>query len=164
MAKKTLQKMENKLGIVEEKVDPDKAAAEVDALLAEEGATVIRKEKKKKAVSKLIEDDEPQTTSDEVQMATPVQQRRPLDVEQSVRLFEPIAYSDAEAMAQALVNQQIVYVQLTRLQTVEANRIIDFLTGVVYGLRGDIQRVSANMFICTPQDVEITEALLNRFD
>lgn len=81
-----------------------------------------------------------------------------------VQLYEPLCYEDAKIMATALFNQQVIFIKLTQLHEQQANRIIDFLTGVVYGIDGDIQRVSDELYICTPQGQEITEELLMRFN
>lgn len=80
-----------------------------------------------------------------------------------VNLAEPIAYEDAKEIASALFKNQVVFVKLTQLNDIQAGRMIDFLTGVVYGINGDIQRVNREMFICTPENMEITDDLLNRF-
>lgn len=81
-----------------------------------------------------------------------------------VNLCQPIAYKDAEQIATFLFNQQVVFVKLNHLDDHVAGRMIDFLTGVVYGIDGDIQRVSDELFICTPTHVEITDDLLDRFE
>lgn len=81
-----------------------------------------------------------------------------------VNLCEPVEYEDAKKIATSLFNQQVVYVKLTQLNDRVAGRLIDFLTGVVYGIDGDIQRVNSEMFICTPSQVEVTDDLLNRFE
>ena len=78
---------------------------------------------------------------------------------QSYLIVEPMYYKDAQTIAEALVNGKIIYIYLTKLSTQEANRIIDFLTGVVYGLNGDIERLDQELFICTPTEVEITDEL-----
>lgn len=75
------------------------------------------------------------------------------------RIFEPINYDDARNIANALVGNQIVYVYLDKLSDLEANRIIDFLTGVVFGLAGDIERLDSELFICTPMNIDITDEL-----
>jgi len=34
-------------------------------------------------------------------------------------------------------------------------RIVDFLSGTVYALNGTISKVGSNIFVCTPDNVEV---------
>ena len=36
-------------------------------------------------------------------------------------------------------------------------RIVDFLSGTVYALGGEIQKVGTNIILCTPDNVEVQE-------
>jgi cell division inhibitor SepF len=42
-----------------------------------------------------------------------------------------------------------------------ARRVVDFLTGAVFMIDGDIKRVGNEMFLCTPTNVEITNSTLS---
>ena len=48
---------------------------------------------------------------------------------------------------------------LQRIDKISAKRIIDFLSGTVYAIGGDIQRVGTDIFLCTPDNVEVEEVL-----
>ena len=48
---------------------------------------------------------------------------------------------------------------LQRIDKISAKRIIDFLSGTVYAIGGDIQRVGTDIFLCTPDNVEVGEVL-----
>ena len=48
---------------------------------------------------------------------------------------------------------------LQRIDKISAKRIIDFLSGTVYAIGGDIQRVGTDIFLCTPDNVEVAEVL-----
>ena len=48
---------------------------------------------------------------------------------------------------------------LQRIDKISAKRIIDFLSGTVYAIGGDIQRVGTDIFLCTPDNVEVVEVL-----
>lgn len=45
---------------------------------------------------------------------------------------------------------------LQRIQHDQAKRIVDFLSGTVYALGGDIQRIGADIFLCTPENVDVS--------
>lgn len=90
------------------------------------------------------------------------QKTRTLGNGPTIRIFKPLQYKDAEEIAKALIANQITYIYLTNLSEQIANRMIDFLTGVVYGLAGDIERLDKELFICTPSQVEITDQMRKR--
>lgn len=70
-------------------------------------------------------------------------------------LCEPRHYSDAQDIADNLRHRRPVVVNLHRVEKDQAKRIIDFLSGTVYALNGDIQKVGDTIFVCTPDHVDI---------
>ncbi|WP_026074285.1 cell division protein SepF [Brevibacillus massiliensis] len=70
-------------------------------------------------------------------------------------LFEPRHYSDAQDIADNLRNRRPVVINLQRVEKEQAKRIVDFLSGTVYALNGDIQKVGDHIFVCTPENVDI---------
>lgn len=72
-----------------------------------------------------------------------------------VVLMEPRVYAEAQEIADHLKNRRSVVVNLQRIQHDQAVRIVDFLSGTVYAIGGDIQRIGASIFLCTPDNVEI---------
>ncbi len=71
-------------------------------------------------------------------------------------LVEPRVYAEAQEIADHLKNRRSVLVNLQRIQHDQAKRIVDFLSGTVYAIGGDIQRVGMNIFLCTPDNVEVS--------
>ncbi len=45
-----------------------------------------------------------------------------------------------------------------------AKRIIDFLSGTVYAIGGDIQRVGTDIFLCTPDNVEVAGSITDHIE
>ncbi|MFD1671141.1 cell division protein SepF [Agrilactobacillus yilanensis] len=70
-------------------------------------------------------------------------------------LFEPRVYSDAKEVGTHLLNGRAVIVNFTRIDEKQAKRIIDFLTGTIFAIKGEIQRVGDCIFLCTPSKFEI---------
>lgn len=70
-------------------------------------------------------------------------------------LFEPRGYADAQDIADNLRQRRPVVLNLQRVDRDQAKRIIDFLSGTVYALNGDIQKVGDHIFVCTPEHVDI---------
>lgn len=73
-----------------------------------------------------------------------------------VVLIEPRVYAEAQDIAENLKNKRATIVNLQRIDRDQAIRIIDFLSGTVYALGGEIQRVGTNIFLCTPDNVEVS--------
>ncbi|MBS8263380.1 cell division protein SepF [Mesobacillus boroniphilus] len=92
----------------------------------------------------------------------PVQQKQNVVSLQSVQksskviLMEPRMYAEAQDIADHLKNRRAVVVNLQRIEQDQARRIVDFLSGTVYAISGDIQRIGMNIFLCTPDNVEVT--------
>jgi cell division inhibitor SepF len=71
-------------------------------------------------------------------------------------LMEPRVYAEAQDIADHLKNRRSVVVNLQRIEHDQAKRIVDFLSGTVYAIGGDIQRIGTNIFLCTPDNVEVS--------
>lgn len=72
-----------------------------------------------------------------------------------VVLIEPRSYDEVQEIADHLRYRRPVIINLQRVNQDQAKRIIDFLSGTVYALNGDIQKVGSNIFMCTPDNVDI---------
>lgn len=73
-----------------------------------------------------------------------------------VVLIEPRVYAEAQEIADQLKNRRAVVVNLHRIERDQAKRIVDFLSGTVYAIGGDIQKIGAEIFLCTPDNVEVS--------
>ena len=73
-----------------------------------------------------------------------------------VVLVEPRVYAEAQDIAENLKNKRATIVNLQRIDRDQGIRIIDFLSGTVYALGGDIQRIGTDIFLCTPENVEVS--------
>ena len=73
-----------------------------------------------------------------------------------VVLVEPRVYAEAQDIAEHLNSKRATIVNLQRIDREQGIRIIDFLSGTIYALGGDIQRVGKDIFLCTPDNVEVS--------
>nr|WP_220185919.1 cell division protein SepF [Paenactinomyces guangxiensis] len=80
-----------------------------------------------------------------------------LHTQKNIRLvlYEPRAYEDAQEIADNLKSHRPVVVNLQRVRRDQGMRIVDFLSGTVYALGGNIQKLGPHIFICTPANVDI---------
>lgn len=76
-----------------------------------------------------------------------------------VFLVEPRMYAEAQDIADQLKNRRAVVVNLQRIDKDQAKRIVDFLSGTVYAIGGDIQKVGTDIFLCTPDNVEVSGSI-----
>ena len=74
-------------------------------------------------------------------------------------LLEPRAYSESQQIADHLKNGNTVVVNMKRVTADQAKRIVDFLSGTVYALSGDLQKIGAGIFLCTPKEVDVEGAI-----
>lgn len=72
-----------------------------------------------------------------------------------VMLYEPKSYSEVQEIADNLLNKRAVVINLQKVDRNQAKRIVDFLSGTVYAVKGDIQKLGESTFLCTPENVEV---------
>lgn len=70
-------------------------------------------------------------------------------------LLEPRAYSEAQQIADHLKLRNTVVVNLKRVTSDQAKRIIDFLAGTIYAINGELQKIGGGIFLCTPNNINI---------
>ena len=71
-------------------------------------------------------------------------------------LFEPRAYSETQEIAIYLKQKRAAVVNLHRLQKEQSKRVIDFLSGVIFAIEGDIQPIGPKIFLCTPKNIGVS--------
>lgn len=70
-------------------------------------------------------------------------------------LLEPRAYSESQQIADHLKKRNTVVVNMKRVTPDQAKRIVDFLSGTVYAIGGDLQKIGGGIFLCTPRNVNV---------
>lgn len=79
-------------------------------------------------------------------------------------LLEPRAFSESQQIADHLKKRNTVVVNMKRVTPDQAKRIVDFLSGTVYALGGDLQKIGAGIFLCTPKNVNVEGAITDDDD
>ena len=79
-------------------------------------------------------------------------------------LLEPRAYSESQQIADHLKKRNTVVVNLKRVTSDQAKRIVDFLSGTIYAIGGDIQKVGGGIFLLTPNNVNIQGSISDEKD
>ena len=70
-------------------------------------------------------------------------------------LLEPRAYSESQQIADHLKSRNTVVVNLKRVTSDQAKRIVDFLSGTIYAIGGDLQKIGGGIFLCTPNNINV---------
>jgi len=104
-----------------------------------------------------------QPSSDPQQTGTVVSLQS-LQKSSKVILVEPRVYAEAQDISEHLKNKRAVVVNLQRIERDQGVRIVDFLSGTVYALGGDIQRIGTDIFLCVPENVEVAGAISDYFE
>lgn len=76
-----------------------------------------------------------------------------------IQIVQPRVYSEANDIARAILKNEVVLVNFSVIDESQARRIVDFLTGTVMAIQGNIERVGNEIFLCTPPEMEIESAL-----
>ena len=76
-----------------------------------------------------------------------------------VVLSEPRSYDETQEIADHIVNRRSVVINLQRVDFQQAKRIVDFLSGTVYAVSGEIQKLGPHTFLCTPDNVNVSGSI-----
>ncbi|MCI1219348.1 MAG: cell division protein SepF [Bifidobacterium sp.] len=72
-----------------------------------------------------------------------------------ITTIHPKTYEDAQLVGRAIRDGVPVVLNLTGVAEAVAYRIVDFSAGVVFGVRGSIERVTPRVFLLSPAQVNI---------
>ncbi len=70
-------------------------------------------------------------------------------------LVEPRAYSESQQIADHLKSRNSVVVNFKRVTSDQSKRIIDFLSGTLYAINGDLQKIGDGIYLCTPKNIDV---------
>lgn len=70
-------------------------------------------------------------------------------------VMQPGSFEEARDIANHIKNRKPVIMNLESVDKAIARRIVDFLSGAVYALDGNIQKVSNGIFLIAPLNVDI---------
>jgi cell division inhibitor SepF len=73
-----------------------------------------------------------------------------------VRIIKPDNFDASTKVADEVKSGRMVIFDVGMLDADEARRIVDFVAGAVYGVSGNIRRVSGGIFVAAPRNIDIT--------
>ena len=77
-----------------------------------------------------------------------------------VIISQPNSFEQSEEICEHLKEKKSIIVNLEYVNKDVARRIIDFISGAVYALDGNIQKISNSIFLVAPYNYEITNEIL----
>ncbi len=81
-----------------------------------------------------------------------------------VVLLKPKSIDEARRIGEELINKRTVVLNFELLNKETVQRLIDFVNGVKFACGGTLKKVSDNIFIITPYDVNISGDLIDELE
>jgi cell division inhibitor SepF len=94
-------------------------------------------------------------TADDVRTDRPTQRAQPMS-HTTVHYTVPMTFNEVEEVGDRFRNGIPVIMNLASASESVAKRVLDFASGLIYGLDGRIERVGDRVFLLTPQGVEFS--------
>ena len=85
-----------------------------------------------------------------------VQEPAPAPQPYRITTLHPRTYNEARTIGERFRDGMPVIMNLTEMDDADAKRLVDFAAGLSFGLRGSIERVTAKVFLLSPQNVDVT--------
>jgi cell division inhibitor SepF len=79
-----------------------------------------------------------------------------------MHIVEPKSYSEAQGIAEKFKSGTPIIMNLTMTSPDVSKRLIDFASGLTYGLDGGLQKVSDRVFMLTPANVDVSAGDMRR--
>ena len=89
-----------------------------------------------------------------------VVQTEPTSIDRIVTLH-PRTYSEARAIGEQYREGNPVIMNLSDMEETERKRLVDFASGLVFGLHGSIERVTSKVFLLSPENVSVSNDAKN---
>ncbi|MFD7895354.1 cell division protein SepF [Streptomyces sp. NPDC059568] len=90
-------------------------------------------------------------TDPRVRVASETAQER----DRRIATVSPESFRDARSIGELFRAGVPVIMNLTAMEASDAKRVVDFAAGLIFGLRGSIDRVATRVFLLSPADTEI---------
>ncbi len=72
-----------------------------------------------------------------------------------ITTLHPRTYNEARTIGEHFRDGTPVIINLTEMVDSDAKRLVDFAAGLIFGLRGSIERVTNKVFLLSPANVEV---------
>ncbi len=106
------------------------------------------------------EEDQIELTREEAEGVSPYEKEilkgsSAITADTNIVLFEPRNFDEAEEIGFHIKNKKACCVNLHRMPSEYRQRIIDFLSGVIFGVDGSIKKLGDNVYLCSPKNLQV---------
>ena len=107
-------------------------------------------------IKNFIAPEEDEVTNEEEKTISPYEESKSsISSDTNIVLFEPRNFDEAEEIGHHIKSKRACCINLHRMPSEYRQRIIDFLSGVVYGVDGSIKRIGENVILCSPKNLQV---------
>lgn len=100
----------------------------------------------------------------ESQKITPMRSKKTAAVTSEVCVIKPTSFEEVTDIAETLLCNRTVVLNMEGMDLAIGQRIIDFMSGACYAIDGNLQKISNYIFIVTPKNVDISGDLQGIMD
>ena len=102
------------------------------------------------------EEEELELTQEEAEAVSPYEEGKArITADTNIVLFEPRNFDEAEEIGHHIKSKRACCINLHRMPSEYRQRIIDFLSGVVFGVDGSIKKIGENVILCSPKNLQV---------
>ena len=137
-----------------------KKAAVWLGLVADDGY-LVDDEPQKDDVTEVVDKAAP-TEAGKAATVTDLETRRPVPTPapsaalSQIVAVHPRTYNEARTIGENFRDGIPVIMNLTEMEDADAKRLVDFSAGLIFGLRGGIERITSKVFLLSPPNVDVT--------
>ena len=113
-------------------------------------ATVAQADEQSASITAL-ESRRPSSTPDAVPATRPAE----ADISRIITVH-PRTYNEARTIGEHFRDGVPVIMNLSEMEDADAKRLVDFAAGLIFGLRGTIERITSKVFLLSPHNVNVT--------
>ena len=102
------------------------------------------------------EEEELELTKEEAEAVSPYEESKTsISTDTNIALFEPRNFDEAQEIGYHIKNKRACCINLHKMPSEYRQRIIDFLSGVIYGVDGSIKKIGENVILCSPKNLQV---------
>lgn len=73
----------------------------------------------------------------------------------NIVLFEPRNFDETKEIGQHIKLNRACCINLHRMPNEYRQRVIDFLSGIIFGVDGQIKKIGENVILCSPKKLQV---------
>ncbi len=106
--------------------------------------------------SSFTREPEEKTYERQITKRSNVMEMKPSSLEKpKIKIHEPLNYDDGPRIVDDILNRMVVVLNLEMLEIEKKKQVFDFVSGGIYALKGSIQKVTKDIFVIAPSNVQI---------